>query len=297
MKKYSDSTIGIICAFGAFFMWGIFPIYFKAIDYISPYEVLVHRIFWSFIMLLIILFFIKGFGKVKDIFLNRKKLIPLFITSILITSNWLIYIIAVMEAKIAEASLGYFINPLVNILLGIVFLKENPNNAEKIAIFIAFIAILQEAISHGSVPYISIALALSFGFYGLIRKKIAVDSFSGLFVETTVVLPFVCAYVLFFIGFSNLSFLNSSNDMFFLMLAGPITVLPLLLFSAAANRIRLGTIGFIQYLSPTCTFLLAVLVYNESLDIGRLITFILIWISLIIVTINSIKNSQRKKDA
>lgn len=298
MNNFSQTKIGILCAIGAFFMWGVFPIYFKVLEHISAYELLAHRIVWSFVILLIVIFLLRLFKQVKNVLKDRKNIIILFITSLLISSNWLLYIIAVVNGHIAETSLGYFINPLVNIFLGMIFLKERPDIFQKIAILLVVIALLQEIIYLGKVPYISLGLAFSFGFYGLLRKKVNVNAFAGLFIETTLITPLALFYIIFFIGVSQTAYFDNLTTASLLMISGPITVIPLLLFAAAAARLKLSTIGFIQYLSPTVSFLLAVLVYNETLTTQRAITFILIWISLIIVSIGSIiKNKKDKKHA
>ena len=287
MGNFSQTKIGVICACAAFIMWGIFPIYFKNLEHISPYEILAHRIIWSFIILLVIIFLLNLTKQVKGVIKDKKQVLLLFATSILISSNWLIYIIAVANDHIAETSLGYFINPLINIFLGMIFLKEKLNIAQKIAFFLVIIAILQEIMYIGKIPYVALSLAFSFGFYGLLRKKITINAFVGLFIETALLMPIAIFYIFPFIGFSYSAYFNNIQDATLLMISGLITVIPLLLFAASAARLRLSTIGFIQYLSPTISFLLAIFVYNEELTIQRVITFILIWISLIIVTFSS----------
>jgi chloramphenicol-sensitive protein RarD len=199
-----------------------------------------------------------------------------------------------MNDMIAEASLGYFINPLVNIVLGMFFLKEKTSMLEKIAIFIAFLAIALEIIKLGSAPCIALLLAFSFGFYGLIRKIMRVSSFVGLFTETSLIAPFALGYLIY-LGFSNSLDLSFDATIFLAALSGPVTVIPLLLFANAALRIRLTTLGFIQYLSPTITLSLAILVYNEPLSISRIVTFVLIWLSLIFVITNSFIQKQQRK--
>lgn len=255
---------------------------------------LCHRIVWSVFLLLMLLCFSRGFNEIKEIFKNPRTVILLFVTGSLIASNWLVYIYAVANNMIAEASLGYFINPLVNIILGILFLREKTTPLEKTAIGIAFFAIMLEIIKLGSVPYIALFLALSFGVYGLIRKMMRVSSFGGLFVETSLVAPLSLGYLVY-LGFSHKLSFSFDSTVWLVMLSGPVTVIPLLLFTAAASRIRLGTIGFIQYLSPTLTFSLAILVYNEPLSMSRIVTFALIWLSLIFVIADSFMQKQKRK--
>jgi chloramphenicol-sensitive protein RarD len=292
-NSLSQQQTGVICALGAFALWGVFPVYFKAVDYVPPLEMLCHRIVWSALLLLVLLYFSRGFGEIKEALKKPRVIALLSVTGLLIALNWLVFIYAVMNGMIAEASLGYFINPLINIMLGILFLKEKTTTLEKIAIAIAFFAIALEIIKLGRAPYIALFLAFSFGFYGLIRKMMRTGSFSGLFIETSLIARFSVAYLVY-LGFSHtLSF--SFDDSWLIMFSGPVTVVPLLLFAGAASRIRLGTVGFIQYLSPTITFSLAILVYNEPLSIGRLVTFALIWLSLIFVIIDSLIQKQKRK--
>lgn len=254
---------------------------------------LCHRIIWSVLLLLAALYFSRGFSELKIVFSSLRTVTLLFITGVLITLNWFTYIYAVMHNMIAEASLGYFINPLVNITLGMLFLKEKTSILEKIAIFIAFLAIALEIIKLGSIPYIALTLAFSFGFYGLIRKMMRVGSFTGLFVETLLIAPLAVGYLIY-LGFSNKLNFSFDSTIWLIALSGPITVIPLLLFANAASRIRLTTVGFIQYLSPTITLSLAILVYNEPLSISRAITFALIWLSLIFVIADSFIQKQKR---
>jgi chloramphenicol-sensitive protein RarD len=264
------------------------------VNYIQPLEMLCHRVVWSALLLLIMLYFSRGFGEIKIVFSSLRIIALLFVTGVLITSNWLVYIYAVMNDMIAEASLGYFINPLVNIILGMLFLKEKTSVLEKIAISIAFLAVMLEIIKLGSVPYIALTLAFSFGFYGLIRKMMRVSSFVGLFVETSLIAPLAVGY-LAYLGFSNALNFSFDNSIWLVALSGPVTVIPLLLFASAASRIKLTTVGFIQYLSPTITLSLAILVYNEPLSMSRIVTFALIWLSLIFVIADSFMQKQKRK--
>jgi chloramphenicol-sensitive protein RarD len=254
---------------------------------------LCHRIVWSALFLLIPLYLLRGFGEIKRVFYSPRTLALLFVTGILITLNWLTYIYAVMYDMVAEASLGYFINPLVNIVLGMLFLKEKTSALEKIAIFIAFFAIAVEIIRLGSIPYIALLLAFTFGFYGLIRKMMKVGSFAGLFIETSLIAPLAAAYLIYLNFYGTLSF-SFDGSIWLVAISGPVTVIPLLLFAGAASRIRLTTIGFIQYLSPSITLSLAILVYNESLSTSRIATFMLIWLSLIFAAIDAVKRSKKR---
>jgi chloramphenicol-sensitive protein RarD len=290
--SFSQQQTGIICAIAAFFLWGIFPLYFKLVSHIPPLEMLCHRIVWSAFFLAILLYFSKGLEEIKAVFRSFRTVVLLFITGALIALNWLIYIYAVTNDMIAEASLGYFINPLVNIILGIIFLKEKTSFLEKIAIATAFFAISFEIVNLGSIPLIALSLAFTFGIYGLIRKVMRVSSFTGLFVETSLIAPLALGYLIF-LGFSHTLVFTFDASAWLIALSGPVTFIPLLLFAGAVSRIRLGTIGFIQYLSPTITFALAIFVYDEPLSLSRVTTFALIWLSLVFVTADALM--RRKK--
>jgi chloramphenicol-sensitive protein RarD len=289
----TQKQLGITCALGAFGMWGVLPIYFKALGSIDPLELLSQRVWWSFVLLLVAAWLSRGFADARRVMRDRRLALGLCVTGVLIALNWLTYIYAVWSGNIAEASLGYFINPLINILFGAIFLRENASWPERAAIAIAFGAIAWEMWGLGRVPMIALSLALSFGAYGIIRKKLGVPSFTGLFIETSLLMPLAVIYIIYLFA-SGTSTIGGWGDEALLALSGPLTVAPLLLFTAAAMRIRLGTLGFIQYLSPTLTFLLAVGVYNEPISHARVVTFALIWVSLLIVIADAIYRTRRK---
>lgn len=287
----NENKIGYIYAVCAFLFWGLTPIYYKQIQNVEPFEVLAHRVVWSIVILFILLFVSKQFGYLKDIFKSLKKLKYLTFTSFLISLNWFIYIYAIVNDKIVEAALGYFINPLVNVALGFIVFNERMSKYQSLAIFVALIGVLYEIVTLGTVPVISLVLAVSFGFYGMIRKKIEISSIPGLFVETIILFPFAFIYLY---NNSNLAFVNSDNyTVFILSLSGIVTVLPLLWFNKAALKMKLSTLGFFQYLGPTVAFLVGIFIYNEELNFNKLISFICIWIALIIF---SADNILRKKN-
>jgi len=293
----SDTKLGQIYGIFAFLFWGaVAPIYFKEVSSVEPLEVLIHRIMWSFIILIPLLFITKQVYVYKTIIRDFRKLKYLVFSAFFITINWLVFIWAVTNGKIMETALGYYINPLVNVLLGYLFFSERMSKNQYFAIFIAFIAVLYQVISLGSLPLISLTLAFSFAFYGMIRKKINVGSIVGLFIETLVMLPFAFIGIYYLYSNDSISFMNSSiyiNIM--LTLGGLITIIPLLLFNGAATRMKLSTLGFLQYIGPTCAFLLAVFVYSEEFNVDKMITFSLIWIALVIFSIDSIKRHKKDK--
>jgi len=290
-----ESKLGMIYAICAFAFWGLIPIYFKQVASVGAFEVLIHRIIWSVVVLILLILITKQIDIVKDLFKSIKKLKYLVLSSLLVSTNWVIFIWAVSNNQIVETSLGYFINPLVNVVLGYIFFSERMNRNQYIAIFVATLAVLYQIISLGEVPIVSLALAFSFGLYGLVRKKIAIASIPGLFVETIVILPFALAYFYYLLDNNTNYFMAGDSYLtFMLCLGGIITVIPLLLFNGAATRMKLTTLGFFQYIGPTIAFCVAIFVYNEPMSSDKMITFILIWIALVIFSWDGIKNKNKK---
>lgn len=285
---------GFILALATFIMWGVFPVFFKFIQGISATEVLAHRIIWSSVILFIVLIVTKKLTSLKRIAKIKKVILTLAITGILIASNWGIFIYAINQNEILATSLGYFINPLFSILLGAIILKEELSWALKLSIFIVFIAISIQIYALGKLPFISIMLPLSFALYGLLRKRLGVRTFEGLFIETMILSPFALIYLIYLSLVSNSEFgLNFNGIMLFL--SGFITILPLLTFNASTKYLKLSTIGFLQYISPTLSMLIAVFVYNETLDLYKIISFVLIWISLAIAAISNLRRKNVTK--
>lgn len=295
MKNLSQEVQGYIYAILAFSFWGLVPIYFKLISTVSPTEVLAHRIIWSVVLLFGIVLASKQFGAFKLIIKDVSKVKYLILSSLLVSTNWLVFIWAVSNNMITESSLGYYINPLVNFMLGIVFFKDRPSFWQKIAIGLAFLAIVYQVISIGSVPIVSLALAFSFAFYGLIRKKVNLPSVSGLYIETLILFPIALLYFSYLISTGDNAFVLPLNGVsYLLLLAGIITVIPLLWFNAAATKISLIHIGFFQYIGPTVSFLLAIFVYHEPLSKEKLVTFVLIWIALLIFSVDAYFKKDRE---
>lgn len=289
MKNLSQHTQGYIYALLAFSFWGLVPIYFKSINTVSPAEVLVHRIIWSVLLLYGIVFFTKQSAAFRLLLKDIPKLKYLLLSSLMVSTNWLIFIWAVSQDKITEASLGYYINPLVNFALGMIVFKDKPSQAQKIAIFLASMAIVYQVVMLGSLPIVSLSLAFSFAFYGLIRKKINIPSLTGLYVETLILFPIALAYFGYLIWQHQSAFSLAPFDFtsFLLLFAGLITVIPLLWFNAAATRISLIHIGFFQYIGPSISFLLAIFVYHEPLSQEKFVTFVLIWLALLVFSLDA----------
>ena len=285
---------GFILALATFIMWGVFPIFFKFIEGIAATEVLAHRIIWSALILLVILIITKRLNSVKRIAKIKKVTLTLAITGALIASNWGVFIYAINQNEILATSLGYFINPLFSILLGAIILKEELSPALKLSIFIVFIAIGVQIYAIGNLPLISIILPLSFALYGLLRKRLGVRTFEGLFIETIILTPFALLYLLYLTTNNSSEFgINFNGIMLFL--SGFVTILPLLTFNASTKYLKLSTIGFLQYISPTLSMIIAVFIYNETLDFYKIISFALIWISLAIATISNLRRKNGTK--
>jgi len=288
VKSQQDSLPGVGYASAAFLIWGLSPIYWKVLRNIPAFEIIMHRVIWSFIFLIIILVFQKRLNELIAALKNRRTFLILFPTTILLGFNWFIYIWAVNNEHILQASLGYFINPLINVLLGMVFLKERLRPLQAVSLVLAGIGVLYLTFHYGAFPWIALSLAFAFGFYGLIRKVAPVSSLVGLSVEMLFLAVPALAYIVFLDnnGTGALFRISFKIDLF-LMGAAFLTALPLLLFTRGARRLNLSTLGFLQYLSPSCMFLLGVYLYNEPLLNAQVLTFVLIWTALFIYSTDS----------
>ncbi|CAI2327750.1 EamA family transporter RarD [Vibrio parahaemolyticus] len=289
---------GVLLAVGAYTMWGIAPMYFKSIAQVSPLEILSHRVIWSFFLLAALLHFGRHWRSVYHIATDKKKIAYLLSSSVLIGGNWLIFIWAVNSNHMLDASLGYYINPLINVLLGMVFLGERLRKLQWFAVVLAGCGVLVQLIVFGSVPIVAMALAMSFGFYGLLRKKVAVDAQTGLFVETLILLPAAAVYLLFIASSPTANMIENTWQLNTLLTAaGVVTTLPLLCFTGAATRLKLSTLGFFQYIGPSLMFLLAVLIYGETFTMDKAITFAFIWGALVVFSFDGLRNNRRSRRA
>ncbi|PJE56351.1 EamA family transporter RarD [Marinomonas polaris] len=293
----TSSKSGILYALTAFTLWAIAPIYFKEMSFIPAQEILAHRIIWSCLIVLVLIILLRYTSALKTVLRSPKTLSAMLISTVLIGFNWGIFIWAIQNNKILSASLGYYINPLISILLGVIFFKDKLDRVRKAAVVLCFCAVAFEVIQFGSLPWIALALAITFGFYGLVRKKVAVDSFTGMAIETAILLPFALAYLILSDSPSTNMFDNSSTVNWLLLASGPITMVPLMCFAAAANRVSLVTLGFFQYIGPTGMFILAVFLYDEPLSPEKLTTFVLIWSALAMLIVDSIRRLRKTKVA
>ncbi len=280
--------IGGLCALGAFGTWGFLPVYFKYMQEVSPLEILAHRIVWSTLLVGVMLRILGRWPEIIAILENKRLLMWLCLSSILLSCNWMLFIWAVTNGFMLEGSLGYYINPLVNVLLGVVLLGERLSKAQWLAVALSLGGVTVLAVGLGAFPWIAVSLALLFGFYGYVRKTAPVGAATGLFVETLVVLIPAILYLLFIAwqGTGAMGTVSLGYD-FLLVFAGIVTAAPLIMFTAAARRLRYATVGFFQYLAPTLQFLLAVGVYGEAFTDTHKITFALIWTALAIYSIDT----------
>ncbi len=285
---------GLFLAISAFVIWGLFPFYFKAVAHIPALQVLSHRIIWGAIGLALLILVLAYQQRVRSILRTPKHRLLLLASSLCIACNWGVYIWSVESNRIFEASLGYYINPLVNIALGFFILGERLRKPQWVAVLLAASGVSIQVIQFGQVPWIALGLALSFGCYGLIHKVIKVESISGLFIETLLLLPLALAYLGYLASQQTGALDWSYHDWFLLSLAGPVTILPLLLYSSALKTMRYSMIGIIQYIVPSMLFLLAAFYYKEPFNTSLLLTFGLIWLALVLISIDALKQHQRR---
>lgn len=283
MKQFSETQQGIFYALAAYLMWGFAPLYFKHLGFIPVDEILAHRVVWSMLVTAMLITVLGAWHRVWLVLLAPKKLALLFVSTLLISANWSVFIWAINNDHMLDASLGYFINPIISVLLGLIFLNESLSRLKWIAVGLASIGVLIQVFVLGSLPWVSLVLPISFAFYGLIRKKIKVESLIGLFIETSLVAPIALYYLL---TFADSDYVNMAENNLplnlWIMFAGIVTALPLIAFGQAALRLKLSTLGFFQYLAPSMMFFFAVFFYGEPLDLPKAITFLFIWSGIVL---------------
>ena len=273
---------GILSAALAFLCWGLFPLYFHALNEVPPMQIMVHRVVWSLIFLMAVLS-VRGQWKWLGPLMRQPRVVGSFaISALLLSGNWLLYIWAVNNGHVIESSLGYFINPLVNVMLGYVVLKERLRRGQWMAIALAAAGVAWLAWDAGRMPWIALVLAASFGLYGLMRKTAALGALEGLSFETMLLFPFALAYVGWLTLNGDNAFLNTASDStrWLLVAAGPITAIPLLLFANGARQIPLSVLGLLQYIGPTIQFALGIFLFHEAFTSGKLVGFLMIWSAL-----------------
>ena len=288
-----ETRNGVIAALAAYLLWGFLPILFHLLEAAGSVLIVAERTLWSLVLLAVIIAFAGGFAEVRAVLGDFRRMRVIALSAVLLVGNWLLYVWAVETGQVLEASFGYFINPLVNVAIGMIFLGERQNRLQTIAIAIAALAILIQAWGLGKVPFVALGLAFSFGFYGFFRKTAQAGPATGLFAETVVVAPFAMAYVAFDIATRGVGVHADPGMMLLLVLTGPATAVPLLLFAFAVRRLRLTTIGMFQYLAPSIQFLLAITLFGEELNGLRALSFALIWLSLMVFSWDSFRQRRR----
>lgn len=286
---------GYILGLSAYIIWGLFPLYFKVLSAVPAMEIIVNRAVWSAIFGALLLAVWKHPGWWQELRDNPRRLAILASSGALIAGNWLIYVWAVNTGHMVEASLGYFINPLINVLLGMLLLRERLRRLQWAAVALALIGVMQQVWQVGSLPWISLTLAATFSFYGLIRKKAPVAALPGLVVETWILLPLAIGWLLFnpLANSAQPQFWTTSEGLW-LAAAGPITLVPLVCFNAAARHLPYTTLGFLQYIGPTLVLAQAVLLFGEHLTASTLVTFAFIWAGLALYSLDAWMTFRRR---
>ncbi|WP_196257804.1 EamA family transporter RarD [Pelagibacterium limicola] len=285
-----DVRMGVITALSAYTLWGFLPIFFKLIEHVDPFAIVAYRIVFSLVFVGIVLAVGGRMGEVLTALRDRQVLVRLTLSALLVAVNWLTFIWAVTNERILDTSFGYFINPMVSVLIGLVLLGEKLSRLQWLAILLAVLAIGIQAVGLGSVPWVAIVLALTFAFYGYVRKTVNVGSSPGLMVETVILLPASLIFIAFTLSGPMPGYLLDPQTLLLLALTGPATAIPLMLFAFAARQLRLSTIGMFQYIAPSMGFATAILLFGEPLQTPRLISFALIWVSLVIFSVGSFRN-------
>ncbi len=285
---------GIAYATLAFVMWGLFPLYFRQIAAVPPLEVVLHRSVWSLLFVIVLLALLRRFGWMRELAAHPLRLGQFALSALLLSANWLLYVHAIGSAQVVEASLGYFINPIVSVLLGVLVLQERLNKLQWASVALAAAGVLWLTLLNGSLPWIALALAVSFAIYGLIRKTASLGALEGLALETMLLAP-VALPALAWWSFSGRGAMAQGDLELdaWLVIGGPLTALPLLLFAAGARRLPLATVGLLQYLSPTIQLALGVWLFHEPFDRVRLLGFVFIWAGLALYSVDGWWRSRR----
>ncbi len=290
----SIHSTGVLLGVAGYLFWGMFPLYFALLDSVSPIEIVAHRIIWSLIVVLLVLIVGKQWRAFTSAF-SRRNVIILGSAAIFLSINWLVYVYAVTTNQVVQASLGYFVNPLISVAMGVLILKEKLRKTQWIAVGIAIVAVVVLTIASGSLPWIALTLGLSFATYGLLKKFANLPSLHSLGIETAVLVPIALVILGIAIVNGSESFvLDGPKITFLLIMLGPVTAIPLLAFGGASTRIPLSTLGVLQYITPIAQFFLGVFVFQEIMSTGRWIGFTLVWVSLVIFTVDMYRHTRTR---
>jgi len=285
---------GVLTALVAYVLWGVFPVYFKLVQAVPPTEVLVHRIVWAVPFGALILHFRKQWPEVRQAFASPATLFWLALAALFISANWFIYIWAVQQEEVLQASLGYYINPLMYVIVGVLFLKERLRRPQIVSVLLAAIGVSYLTIRGGQFPFVAVSLALLFTLYGVIRKQVAVGAMPGLFIETLLLFPFAMAWLGWLMMTQQAEFASGSVSIsLLLVLAGPLTVVPLLMFAVAARRLTLTVIGFMQFIAPTLQFIVGIF-YGEVLTPAHVVCFGCIWAAVAIFSVDAFYQQKKR---
>ena len=294
LRERSVHSTGVLLGVTGYLLWGMFPLYFVLLDTVAPIDVVAHRVVWSLIVVVLLLLIGKQWRAFTGAF-SRRSIMILGSAAIFLSINWLVYVYAVDSNQVVQASLGYFINPLISVAMGVVILKENLRKTQWVAVGIALVAVVILTIASGSVPWIALTLGLSFGTYGLLKKYANLPSLQGLGIETVVLLPLALIIIGISVANGTESFvLDGPSITFLLIMLGPITAIPLLAFGGASTRIPLSTLGVLQYITPILQFILGVFIFQEAMSTGSWIGFTLVWVSLVIFTVDMYRNTRTR---
>jgi chloramphenicol-sensitive protein RarD len=295
-----NARTGILAGIGAYVIWGLVPIFFKQMATVPAVEIIAHRVVWAMLLMTALLGAGRGFADAWRVVRIPAQLARIALASALVISNWLIFVWGVNNGRIVETSLGYFILPLVNVALGVLVLKERMRRLQWLAVLCAAIGVAIEATRADGLPWIALALAGTFGIYGLLRKQLPLDAASGLFLETVCLMPPALAW-LGWLAWSGQGHFGAGGALagsdLLLIATGPVTAIPLLLFAIAARRLPLSRIAFLQYLAPTLSFLIGVLLYGEALDMQRMLSLAAIWVGLAVYSIDLLKAAASRPEA
>lgn len=286
---------GYVQAFSAYALWGVFPLYWKLLSHVPSVEVICHRIIWSLLVLTVLTTYVKQWPDVRGLLKDRKRLALCSLAALLISINWLAFIWAVQNGYVVEASLGYFINPLLTVLLAVVIFREQISSIQWIAIATAFVGVGVMTWATGVFPWIAFSLATSFACYAAVKKRTTMPAISGLGMETAILAPLSLVLLGYFRIYDSEAVALSSVDLQYLILGGPITTLPLVLFASAAKSVPLVAMGMLQYIGPLIQFLLAYFLFKEDVSLGRLVGFVIVWIALAIFAWGTIQLEKQKR--
>lgn len=283
-----DQRLGIIAGIAAYGIWGFFPIYFHLLAPAGPVEILCHRILWSLAVMVVVLVWRRDGGWIRPLLRQPRQLAELALAAVLIAVNWLLYVWAVEQNRVVDAALGYFINPLVTVMLAVILLGERLRRLQWIAVGLGAVAVAVIAVGYGEVPYIALALAFSFAGYGFLKKRVALTPVQSLATETAILAPAAAIAMLVLAGNGDLEFGKDLGLSMLLATTGLVTAVPLVLFAASARRIPLTMLGLLQYLTPTLQFLCAVFIFNEPMPAERWVGFALVWAALMCMSADAV---------